>query len=160
MVFFDAGNGSLPSRYVMFTSPQQTQGFTEDTITSTLNAYYNYLNIVGLRMRKNPDTKISLTGTNSQDVDNEMSLDLSRQRQNRSKNIWSRSGYLTERITVEARKLPESPTLPTTPEGIAENRRVELSSDSWEIIHPVLHNSNVKRPDAPTGGSPGEWASR
>jgi outer membrane protein OmpA-like peptidoglycan-associated protein/Tol biopolymer transport system component len=153
MVFFDAGNGALPSRYVMFTSPQQTQGFSEDTITSTPNAYYNYLNIIGLRMRNNPTTKISLTGTNSQDVDNEMSLDLSRQRAESFKKylveIW---GIQPERISVEARKLPESPTLPTTPEGIAENRRVELSSDSWEIIHPVLHNSNVKRPDAPTGG--------
>ena len=153
MVFFDAGNGALPNRYVMFTSPQQTQGFSEDTITSTLNAYYNYLNIVGLRMRNNPTTKIALTGTNSQDVDNEKSLDLSRQRAESFKKylveIW---GIQPERISVEARKLPESPTLPTTPEGIAENRRVELVSDSWEIIHPVLHNSNVKRPDAPTGG--------
>ena len=154
MVFFDAGNGALPNRYVLFTSPQQTQGFSEDTITSTLNAYYNYLNIVGLRMRNNADTKISLTGTNSQDADNEMSLDLSRQRAESFKKylveIW---GIQPERIAVEARKLPESPTLPTTPEQVsAENRRVELSSDSWEIIHPVLHNSNVKRPDAPSGG--------
>ncbi len=153
MVFYDAGTGTLPSRYVMFTSPDQTKGFTEDTISGTLNAYYNYLNIVGLRMRNNPDTKIGLTGTNSQDVDNEMSIDLSRQRAESVKKylveIW---GINPERISVEARKLPESPTLPTTPEGIAENRRVELTSDSWEIIHPVLHNSNVKRPDAPTGG--------
>ncbi len=153
MVFFDAGNGALPNRYVMFTNPQQTQGFSEDTITGTLNAYYNYLNIVGLRMRNNPNTKIGLTGTNSQDVDNEMSIDLSRQRAESFKKylveIW---GIQPDRISIEARKLPESPTLPTTPEGISENRRVELSSDSWEIIHPVLHNSNVKRPDAPSGG--------
>jgi len=153
MVFYDAGTGSLPNRYVVFNSPQQTQGFSEDTITSTLNAYYNYLNIVGLRMRNNPDTKIGLTGTNSQDVDNEMSLDLSRQRAESVKKylveIW---GIQPDRISIEARKLPESPTLPTTPEGISENRRVELSSDSWEIIHPVLRNANVKRPDAPTGG--------
>jgi outer membrane protein OmpA-like peptidoglycan-associated protein len=144
MVFYDAGTGSLPNRYVVFNSPQQTQGFSEDTITSTLNAYYNYLNIVGLRMRNNPDTKIGLTGTNSQDVDNEMSLDLSRQRAESVKKylveIW---GIQPDRISIEARKLPESPTLPTTPEGISENRRVELSSDSWEIIHPVLRNANV-----------------
>ncbi len=153
MVFYDAGIGVLPSRYMLFTSPQQTQGFTEDTITGTLTAYYNYLNIIGLRMRNNPDTKIGLTGTNSQDTEVEMSLDLSRQRAESVKKylveIW---GIQPERISVEARKLPESPTLPTTPEGISENRRVELSSDSWEIIHPVLHNSNVRRPDAPTGG--------
>jgi outer membrane protein OmpA-like peptidoglycan-associated protein len=153
MLFFDAGTGTLPSRYVLFSSPQQTQGFTEDTITGTLNAYYNYLNIVGLRMRNNPSTTIALTGTNSQDTDNEMSLDLSRQRAESVKKylveIW---GIQPERISVKAQKLPDNPTLATTPEGIFENRRVELTSDSWEIIHPVLHNSNVKRPDAPTGG--------
>jgi outer membrane protein OmpA-like peptidoglycan-associated protein len=153
MLFYDAGSGALPKRYVQFTSPAQTNGFSEDTLTETLNAYYNYLNIVGLRMRNNPSTQISLTGTNSQDIDNEMSIDLSRQRAESVKKylveIW---GISPDRIKVDARKLPESPTLPTTPEGISENRRVELGSDSWEIIHPVLHKSVVKRPDAPTGG--------
>ncbi|HZK75352.1 MAG TPA: OmpA family protein, partial [Candidatus Kapabacteria bacterium] len=115
--------------------------------------YYNYLNIIGLRMRSNPATKITLTGTNSQDIANEMSLDLSRQRAESVKkylvDIW---GIEPGRINVVARKLPENPTLPTTPEGIAENRRVELGTDSWEIIHPVLFKSIVKRPDAATGG--------
>ena len=153
MLFYDAGSGTLPSRYVLYTSPAQTNGFSEDTLTSTLNSYYNYLNIVGLRMRNNPSTKITLTGTNSQDIASEMSLDLSRQRAESVKkylvDIW---GIDPTRIDVVARKLPENPTLPTTPEGIAENRRVELGSDSWDIIHPVLFKSIVKRPDAPTGG--------
>jgi len=153
MVFFDAGNGALPNRYVLYSSPAETNGFNEDTVSSTLNAYYNYLNILGLRLRNNPNTQISLTGTNSQDTSVEMSIDLSRQRAEAVKKylveIW---GIQPERIKVEARKLPENPTLPTTPEGIAENRRVEVGSDSWEIVHPVLHSAIVKRPDAPTGG--------
>ncbi|MDP4200283.1 MAG: OmpA family protein [Bacteroidota bacterium] len=153
MLFFDLGNGTLPSRYALYTNPDQTNGFSEDTISSTLNAYYNYLNIVGQRMRNNPKTVITLTGTNSQDVEQEMSIDLSRQRAEGVKKylveIWKID---PERIKVEARKLPENPTLPTTPEGIAENRRVELGSDAWEIVHPVLFNQVVKRPDAPTGG--------
>ncbi len=153
MLFFDAGSSALPSRYVLYTSPQQTNGFSEDTLSSTLNSYYNYLNIIGLRMRNNPSTSITLTGTNSQDTSVEMSIDLSRQRAESVKKylveIW---GIQPERIKVDARKLPENPTLPTTPEGIAENRRVELTTDSWEIIHPVLYKTTVKRPDAPTAG--------
>jgi outer membrane protein OmpA-like peptidoglycan-associated protein/Tol biopolymer transport system component len=153
MVFFDQGNGTLPSRYVLYTSPDQTSGFTEDTLTTTLNAYYNYLNIIGSRLRKKASANITLTGTNSQDVENEMSIDLSRQRAESAKKylveIW---GIAPERIKVEARKLPETPTLPTTPEGISENRRVELLSEDWDIVHPVLHKEVVKRPDAPTGG--------
>lgn len=153
MLFFDLGNGTLPGRYVLYSNPDQTNGFSEDTISSTLNAYYNYLNIIGLRMRNNTKAGISLTGTNSQDVDQEMSIDLSRQRAESAKKylveIWKID---PERIKVQARKLPENPTLPTTPEGISENRRVELGSDAWEIVHPVLFNQVVKRPDAPTGG--------
>ncbi len=153
MLFYDAGSATLPSRYVLYTSPAQTNGFSEDTLSATLNAYYNYLNIIGERMRNNPSTSITLTGTNSQDTSVEMSLDLSRARAENIKqylvNIW---GIQPSRINVVARKLPENPTLPTTPEGIAENRRVELSTDSWDIIHPVLYSSIVKRPDAPTGG--------
>ena len=153
MVFFDLGAGSLPGRYVKYNSPAQTNGFSEDTLSSTLNSYYNYLNILGLRLRNNPSTTISLTGTNSQDVDQEKSIDLSRERAEGVKKylveIW---GIAPERMKIEARKLPENPTLPTTPEGIAENRRVEVGSDSWEIVHPVLFNQVVKRPDAATGG--------
>jgi outer membrane protein OmpA-like peptidoglycan-associated protein len=153
MVFFDLGNGTIPGRYIEYTSPEQTAGFSEDTLSSTMNSYYNYLNIIGLRLRKNPSTSITLTGCNSQDVDQEKSVDLSRQRAENVKKylveIW---GISPDRIKVAARKLPENPTLPTTPEGIEENRRVELESDAWEIVHPVLFNQVVKRPDAPTAG--------
>ena len=148
MVFYDLGSGTIPSRYVLYTSPAQTQGFSEDTLSATMNAYYNYLNIIGLRMRKNPSTSISLTGCNSMDVQNEKSLDLSRQRADAVKkylvSIW---GIQADRISVEARNLPQNPTLPTSPEGIAENRRVELNSDSWEIVHPVLFKQNKRVPD-------------
>jgi len=148
MIFFDQATGTMPGRYVLYHSPAETQGFSEDTLSATLNAYYNYLNIIGLRMRKNPTASITLTGCNSQDAQNEKSIELSRQRAEAVKkylvDIW---GIQPNRISVEARNLPENPTLPTSPEGISENRRVELACDSWEIIHPVLHKQNVKVPD-------------
>lgn len=153
MVFFDLGNGSIPNRYVLYTDPAQTNGFSEDTLSSTLNSYYNYLNILGQRLRNNPNTSITLTGTNSQDVEQEKSVDLSRQRAEAVKKylveIW---GIEPNRLKLEARKLPENPTLPTTPEGIEENRRVEVGSDSWEIVHPVKFQQVVKKPDMPTAG--------
>lgn len=150
MLFFDEGKGSLPGRYVLYSSPAETNGFTEDTLSGTMNAYYNYLNIMGLRLRNNPSTTIKLVGTNSQDAADEKSVDLSRQRAESAKkylvDIW---GIQPNRITVEARNLPENATLATTPEGIQENRRVEVISDSWEIIHPVLFSQGVKVPDRP-----------
>lgn len=148
MVFFDEGVGTLPNRYVLFSDPSQTTGFQEDTLTATLNSYYNYLNVIGQRMRNKPSATIKLTGTNSMDVAGEKSTELSRQRAESVKKylveIW---GIDPSRIKLEARNLPENATLATTPEGIEENRRVELSSDSWDIIKPVLFRQNVKVPD-------------
>lgn len=148
MVFFDQGVGSLPSRYVLFTSPAETQGFSEDTVTATLNGYYNYLNILGLRMRNHAQTKITLVGCNSQEAENEKSIDLSRQRAEGVKKylveIW---GIDPSRIGLEARKLPENSTLSTTPEGIQENRRVEVHADDWEIIKPIKRSQIITEPD-------------
>lgn len=148
MVFYDQGIGAIAPRYVLFSSPAETQGFSEDTVTATLNGYYNYLNILGLRMRKNPSTKITIVGCNSQDAANEKSVDLSRQRAEGVKkylvDIW---GIDAARMPIEARNLPENSTLSTTPEGIQENRRVQIKADDWEIIKPIKREQIVREPD-------------
>lgn len=151
MVFFDEGSSNFSDRYVLFTSPDQTNGFSEDTITSTLNGYYNYLNCLGLRMRKNPTVKVNLVGCNAMNVPAEKSIDLSRARAEAIKKylveIW---GIDAARLPVEARNLPENSTLATTVEGIEENRRVECKSDDWEIIKPIKREETKKYPDMPT----------
>jgi outer membrane protein OmpA-like peptidoglycan-associated protein/Tol biopolymer transport system component len=151
MVFFEEGKSDFPSRYVLFKSPAETQGFTEDTITSTFNGYWNYLNVLGERLRKNPDVKVGLTGCNSMDVASEKSVDLSRQRAESIKkylvDIW---GIEPGRLPVEARNLPENSTLATSPEGIEENRRVEMKTDDWEIVKPIRREYGNKYPDMST----------
>ncbi|HEY6172421.1 MAG TPA: OmpA family protein [Candidatus Kapabacteria bacterium] len=150
MVFFDEGSASFSSRYVLFDNPSQTNGFSEDTITSTLNGYYNYLNCLGLRMRKNGTVKVTLVGCNAMNVPAEKSTDLSRNRAELIKkylvDIW---GIDAARLPVEARNLPENSTLATTVEGIEENRRVECKSDDWEIIKPIKREETILRPDQP-----------
>jgi outer membrane protein OmpA-like peptidoglycan-associated protein len=148
MMFFDEGQSAFPSRYILFTSPAQTQGFREDTLTATLNAYYNYLNCLGFRLRNKPEAKIGLIGCNSQQSAAEKSVDLSRTRAENVKkylvDIW---GIDASRISIDARGLPDNPTKSTTPEGMEENRRVEIKSDDWEIIKPVRQERLVKYPD-------------
>jgi outer membrane protein OmpA-like peptidoglycan-associated protein len=151
MVFFDEGKSDFPSRYVLFKSRAETEGFTEDTITSTFNGYWNYLNVLGERLRKNPGVKIGLTGCNSMDIASEKSIDLSRQRAENIKkylvDIW---GIEPGRLPVEARNLPENSTLATSPEGIEENRRVEIKTDDWEIVKPIRREYGNKYPDLST----------
>jgi outer membrane protein OmpA-like peptidoglycan-associated protein len=150
MIFFDQGVSSFAPRYVLFSSPAQTQGFSEDTVTATLNGYYNYLNILGLRMRNHPETKITVVGCLSQEtgIERENSIEVSRERaENVKKYLVSIWGIDPARIGIEARKLPENSTLSTTPEGIQENRRVEIHADDWELIKPIKREQIIKEPD-------------
>ncbi len=148
MIFFDKGQGNFAPRYVLFSSPAETQGFNEDTVTATLNGYYNYLNILGLRLKNKPEAKIGVVGCLSLEDESEQSLELSRTRaENVKKYLVSIWGIDPNRISIEARKLPENSTLSTTPEGIQENRRVEVKSEDWDIIKPIKREQIITEPD-------------
>lgn len=72
-VFFDEGSTALPARYTLL-SKNQAVDFREvqlqnevvanmaDRSTRQLSVYYNILNIVGARMRANPEISITLSG--------------------------------------------------------------------------------------------------
>jgi len=106
------------------------------------------LNCLGFRLRNKPEAKITLVGCNSQQSPAEKSLDLSKTRAENVKkylvDIWSID---PARIAVESRGLPQVAAMSTTPEGIEENRRVEIKSDDWDIIKPVRQERLVKYPD-------------
>lgn len=75
-IFFDAGSNEIPNKYVKL-SKYQADNFKKGTFqypepdnlsrrsSRQLSAYYNLLNIVGDRMRVNPETKISLIGSSA-----------------------------------------------------------------------------------------------
>ncbi len=72
-VFFDEGATTIPSRYILL-SPTQAAVFKQEDLQQEpsenmgvrsqrqLGIYYNVLNILGDRMRTNPEVKITLTG--------------------------------------------------------------------------------------------------
>lgn len=150
MVFFEEGQSAFPPRYVLFDNSGDAGGYTEDTVTSTLNGYWNYLNILGRRLKMNPNTRVKIVGCNAENTPAEKSLELSRQRAENVKkylvDIW---GIDPARLAVDARNRPENATLATTPEGLEENRRVEVQWDDWEIGKPIKFEQNVKEPDRP-----------
>jgi hypothetical protein len=74
-VFFDAGSTEIPNRYVLLTK-DEAASFTEAQLQDCqknpgtrserqLTVYYNILNIVGDRMRKNPESTIKLVGSSA-----------------------------------------------------------------------------------------------
>lgn len=50
----------------MFSKPEETVGFDDEKIPGgTMEKYHNMLNVIGFRMKKFPDAKISIVGCNS-----------------------------------------------------------------------------------------------
>jgi outer membrane protein OmpA-like peptidoglycan-associated protein len=137
-IFYGAGDSELQNRYITLNS-SEINYFDESTLEdSVLAVYYNILNIVGSRMQKNTNAKLTLTGCVEplDDGDNLNKLASSRTQTVKDYlvNIW---GISADRIITKSRQLPEDISNRTIDEGRQENRRVELSTDSYEILAPV-----------------------
>ena len=140
-VFFDSGSAKIPDRYILFTDPLQTQNFNDSTIPGgTLQKYYHMLNIVGYRMRTHPETKITITGCNSEQAAIGEVIDVSKQRgqivYDYIINIWKIDPSRVQ--LMPARGLPQFRSNIKDPLGIVENRRTEILSDDWEVMKPIL----------------------
>ncbi len=138
-IFFDENSARIPERYKRI-SRNETSNFSEQDLSTynDIQTYYHILNILGKRMKLNPDAKISVDGCNSNSGLEKDNLNLSVRRALAVRNylirIWDIS---PDRIIVDKRGLPANPSAIDNPDGMAENRRVEINSDKWEIIAPV-----------------------
>lgn len=146
-IFFDVGDSELQKRYITLSS-NEINSFDESTLQdSVISVYHNLLNIVGSRMQKNTSANLTVTGClePSEDGSNMNKLASSRAQSIKDYlvNIW---GISAARINTQSRELPEKISNRNIAEGRQENRRVELSSSSPEILEPVrliTHNSEV-----------------
>lgn len=137
-VFFETGQGELSNRYTLLKNQAETEAFSETALTAVIDKYRHILNIIGRRMRKYPDAAITLVGCNSNTGEERGRQDLSRSRAEAVRAylryVW---GIAADRMTVEARNLPEAPSTNRIPEGQAENQRVEIRSDHLGILDTV-----------------------
>lgn len=145
-VFFENNSSELPQRYSQYSSSTQNE-FTVENLYGyeTLRLYRQILNIIGRRLQDNPTAKITLVGCNS-DVGLEMNnQELSRARaetvRNYLRDIW---GIAETRMKIQVRNLPDKNSNNSTEDGNEENRRVEILSDNWKIIEPVLTTDTLR----------------
>lgn len=149
-IFFEEGESALPARYKTI-GASETKQFTINGLfgKGTLDIYHEMLNVVGYRMRQIPDATITVIGCNSGPSGKETTA-LSRQRAETVvkylRDVW---GVAESRITVESRDLPEKPSNPRTPDGMAENRRVEIRSNKTEILEPIFATDILRVTDPP-----------
>ncbi|MCX6153795.1 MAG: OmpA family protein [Candidatus Kapabacteria bacterium] len=150
-VFFEKNSSELQSKYIKLNN-DETNGFSVDKLSKsgTLATYYNVLNIVAKRMKDFPNSKITVTGCNSDNDKEKGNKELSKKR---AEIIFD---YLTSvwnieksRINIQTRNLPETPSNIKVPDGVEENRRVEISSDTYEILEPVYTKDTLLKASPP-----------
>jgi len=137
-VFFDTGQSKIPERYNLLKNQAEAQEFDEKMLRNTITKYYHVLNIIGKRLSEAPEAAIELVGCVSDRGDEKNNITLSRAR---AESVRSYLQYVWEvdpgRITVNARKLPEKPSTGNVEAAWLENQRVEIHSDSPEILDSI-----------------------
>lgn len=137
-IFFDTGISTLHERYKLLANQTEANTFDEKSLKNTITKYYHVLNILGKRFSENPQASIELVGcTSDQGVEkNNITLSQARTEAVRSyfQYIWNID---PARIKVSARKLPELPSTSSVEQGRLENQRVEIHSDSPQILDSI-----------------------
>ncbi len=146
-VFFDENSYKVPERYKII-SKDEAINFNINTLykDSTLAIYHNILNIIGDRLSKLKDSKLTLTGCNA-DIGSELNnKDLSLKRAEVIKSyLVDNFNIKQDRIKIITRNLPVKASLPKDDiDKSAENRRVEISSDNPKVFEPI-YIENVDR---------------
>lgn len=144
-IFFDVNSDALDDRYRQLRS-DETVHFDLQAVhqAGTLATYYHLLNIIGLRMRTNPATSITLTGCNANQDEELGNTALSRRRAESIRRYLSSVWAIDpDRLRIASRNLPDRPSNTRKAEGMEENRRVELSSSDFGLLKPVLTRDTV-----------------
>lgn len=137
-VYFEHEKSELSERYERFQNASETGTFSEDNLRGGIEKYRHLLNIIGKRLRDNPDAAVHLVGCNSNIEGEKGRTDISLQR---AESVRAYFQYIwqipAQRITVEYRNLPEAPSTNRIAEGRAENQRVEIYSKHPAILDTV-----------------------
>jgi len=147
-VFFDEGSSNIPSRYILLNT-NQASAFKEEGLQNVqslnmagrsarqLNVYHNVLNILGDRMRANPNAVIDLSGASANGPKEGKIF-----AENIKEYIVSSFGINGSRISTIGRSKPLIPS--EQPGGTKElvllregDRRVDITSSSPELLMEV-----------------------
>ncbi|MFI5264840.1 MAG: OmpA family protein, partial [Candidatus Kapaibacterium sp.] len=141
-VFFDDGSSEIPSRYNRYSSfadAQKNFRISLDRSKGLLQLYHETLNILGDRLRRSPDTKITIIGCSSNTGVESGNPALSGHRAEAVEDYLVKTWQIDpKRIKIESRQLPEKPSPSNIAEGQQENRRVEITSNDESLTDPLV----------------------
>lgn len=138
-IFFDENSSEPNPKYLKLSTDNETGKFTINSLDpNSTEINRNTLDIIGTRMLQFKNASLLITGTNDNLIEKN-DLDLSKKRCEIAKNyLVINYGIEINRINIEARNLPEKPSSSKDKDGIAENRRIEFSSSTKELLQPIM----------------------
>jgi len=146
-IFFNANDKKpLETEYTASSTTAKAGGFTLTSLSpDAVDINKNLLDIVGYRMKQNPDWSLTITGTTDGKTESKNTT-VAKERTEFAKNYLMNSyGIDEKRLNIIARGLPAKPSANTIPEAEAENRRVEFSSTNSELLAPITLKSDNQR---------------
>ncbi len=139
IVYFPAGESELKQTRLNRITPDSAETFREsDLPNKTLECYYHTLNIIGRRLLENPEAKISLKGVINPREGRGNPAELAQERAEEVRkyftDVWN--------ISDDRISLSTAPSDKVTPnslnEVVEEERSVVISTDSYEVLRPVV----------------------
>lgn len=138
IIFFEYDSDSIGEFYRKVEKPEE---FHYDSLpTRPLDLNREILNIIGYRLKLNPEAKITIVGYADSSTE-KANCSLARRRAESVKNylvgIW---GIDPKRIAVQTSRIncyPRERTITQNDSGFAENRRIEILSKDLEILQPI-----------------------
>ena len=145
MVFFSELGSEIHPRYRQL---RTIEGFNADDLEPLVSEQHkDILNIIGERLNRNPKATIQLQGY-SDPVTEKSDCSLAEKRAMTIKeylaNVWNVDRSRMMIRTNRRLCMPENPTMSRNQMGYEENRRIEITSDTKEILSPVIRTRYVE----------------
>ncbi len=146
-IFFEENSSTLLPETQVLSTFAETGEFNPQALPfDALEINRRTLDIVGWRMKNNPQSDLTVTGTIDNSVREKENKQLALERANFVKNYLTKYWNINpQRINTRTTGLPSKPSTSSVPEGVAENRRAELSSSNPVILAPLLIEGDNQR---------------
>lgn len=152
-VFFNENSDVPDPKTQTLAGSREAGNFSSENLEpDALKINSSTLDIVGTRMQKDKNASIKLVGT-IDNVNEKAGTGLAQRRAEFVKNyLVTNYGIEPNRITVETTGLPSRPSSSRDPEGVQENRRVEIYpvNTNSTLLDPIIIESERQRIADPT----------
>ncbi|PKL85272.1 MAG: hypothetical protein CVV22_09045 [Ignavibacteriae bacterium HGW-Ignavibacteriae-1] len=152
-VFFNENSDVPDPKTQTLAGTREAGNFTTETLEpDAVKINSSTLDVIGSRMKKDKNASIKLVGT-IDNVNEKAGSGLAQRRAEFVKNyLVTNYGIEPGRITVETTGLPSKPSSSRDPEGVQENRRVEIYpiNSNSTLLDPIIIESDRQRIAEPT----------